>query len=110
MCYTWRMTISLDLLTALKLHTRVDYDDDDALLTLMLSAAAADVASAAEYALPEAGTELPDDLRFAIIDQAAMLYDARGGDTERPVGLSLAASRIVARYRGVRASKPEVSE
>ena len=98
------------LLAPAKLHARVDYDDDDALLELMLSTAAADVAGAAEYALPEAGTDLPEDLRFAIIDQAAMLYDARGTDTERPVGLSLAASRIVARYRGVRASKPVVSK
>lgn len=104
------MSIASDLLPSVKLHARVDYDDDDALLELMLTAAAADVASAAEYTLPEAGTDLPEDLRFAIVDHAAMLYDARGTDTERPVGLSLAASRIVARYRGVRASKPEVSE
>ena len=104
------MTIASDLLPSAKLHARVDYDDDDALLELMLTAAAADVAAAAEYELPDAGTDLPEDLRFAIVDHAAMLYDARGTDTERPVGLSLAASRIVARYRGVRASKPEATE
>lgn len=103
------MTLAADLLTSAKLHARVDFDEDDGLLELMLTAAAADVAGAAEYALPAAGTDLPEDLRFAIIDQAAMLYDARGADTERPVGLSLAASRIVARYRGVRASKPVVA-
>ena len=104
------MTFASDLLPSAKLHARVDFDDDDGLLELMLSTAAADVAAAAEYTLPETGPELPDDLRFAIIDHAAMLYDARGQDTERPVGLSLAASRIVARYRGVRASKPEATE
>ena len=89
------------LLPDAKEHARVAHDDDDAALELMLEAAAQDVAFAAAYTLPEDVAELPDDLRFAIIDQAAMLYDARGGDTERPVGLSLAASRIVARYRGV---------
>lgn len=92
----------LDLLSDAKAHARVDHDDDDAGIVLMLSAAAADVAAAAEYGLPEDTNNLPADLRFAIIDQVALLYDARGGDTDRPVGLSLAANRIVARYRGVR--------
>ena len=91
-----------DLLSDAKAHARVDHDDDDAAIMLMLSAAAADVAAAAEYDLPEDADDLPPDLRFAIIDQVALLYDARGGDPDRPVGLSLAASRIVARYRGVR--------
>ncbi|WP_374292554.1 head-tail connector protein [Paenirhodobacter enshiensis] len=104
------MTLATDLLASAKLHARIDYDDDDSVLELMLSAAAADVAAAAEYTLPETGPELPDDLRFAIIDQTVMLFDARGQDTDRPVGLSLAASRITARYRGVRASKPEATE
>ena len=90
-----------ELLPDAKLHARVAHDDDDAGLALMLETAAQDVAHAAGIELPDTTAELPDDLRFAIIDQAAMLYDARGGDTERPVGLSLAASRIVARYRGV---------
>ena len=91
-----------DLLSDAKAHARVDHYDDDAGIVLMLSAAAADVAAAAEYDLPEDADDLPADLRFAIIDQVALLYDARGGDSDRPVGLSLAASRIVARYRGVR--------
>ena len=90
-----------ELLPDAKLHARVAHDDDDDGLALMLETAAQDVAHAAGIDLPDTTAELPDDLRFAIIDQAAMLYDARGGDTERPVDLSLAASRIVARYRGV---------
>ena len=94
--------IVFHLLSDAKAHARVDHHDDDVGLLLMLSAAAADVASAAEYDLPEAANDLPADLRFAIIDQVALLYDARGCDTDRPLGLSLAASRIVARYRGVR--------
>ncbi|MFC3060374.1 head-tail connector protein [Paenirhodobacter populi] len=89
------------LLPAAKFHARIDFADDDADLLLMLAAAAGDVAHAAEYTLPEDAGDLPDDLKLAILDQAAMLFDARGGSTERPVGLSLAASRIVARYRGV---------
>ena len=95
-----------DLLTDTKLHARVDGGDDDAGLLLMLAAAAGDVAHAAAYTLPASAADLPDDLRLAIIDQAAMLYDARGGDTERPAGLSMAAARIVARYRGVRLCTP----
>jgi hypothetical protein len=93
------------LLAACKLHTRVDHNDEDADILLMLTAAAGDVAHAAGYTLPATSTALPDDLRFAIIDQAAALYDARGQSDGRP-GLTLAASRIVARYRGVRIDDP----
>lgn len=100
------MTLSADLLTAAKLHARIDHADDDPDLLLILSAAAGDVAHAAEYTLPTAAADLPDDLKLAIIDQAAMLYDARAQDTERPVGLSMAAARITARYRGVRICQP----
>lgn len=95
-----------DLLTAAKLHARIDMDDDDPDLLLILAAAAADVAHAAEYTLPPAAADLPADLKLAIIDQAAMLYDARGGETDRPLGLSMAAARITARYRGVRLCLP----
>ncbi|MDR5650978.1 head-tail connector protein [Ruixingdingia sedimenti] len=95
-----------DLLTAAKLHARVDHDEDDPDMLLMLAAAAGDVAHAAEYTLPALAADLPADLKLAIIDQAAMLFDARAQDTERPVGLSLAAARIVARYRGVRLCLP----
>lgn len=95
-----------DLLTAAKLHARVDHNDDDADLLLMLAAAAGDVAHAAEYTLPVLAADLPADLKLAIIDQAAMLFDARGGETDRPLGLSMAAARIVARYRGVRLCLP----
>lgn len=91
-----------NLLSDAKAHARVDHDDEDTAIMLMLSTAAADLAAAAEYALPADAANLPADLRFAIIDQVAMLYDSRGGATDRPLGLSRAASRIVARYRGVR--------
>ena len=100
-----RMDVSY-LLSDAKAHARVDHDDDDAGIVLMLSAAAYDVAAAAGYCLPKNVINLPADLRFAIIDQVALLYDARGGDTDRPVGLSMAAARIVARYRGVRLCLP----
>lgn len=91
------------LLEPAKHHARIDGDDDYAAVVLMLAVAAADVLAAAEYPAPENAVDLPNDLQFAICDQVAMLFDARGGDTERPVGLSLAASRITARYRRVRA-------
>ena len=89
-----------ELLPDAKLHARVAHDDDDDGLALMLETAAQDVAHAAGIELPDTTAELPDDLRFAIIDQAAQTYDQRGPDEGKP-GLSLAASRIVARYRGV---------
>lgn len=97
------------LLSEAKHHARIDGDHDDASIALMLEAAAADVLAAAEYIAPDDVADLPGDLRFAICDQVAMLYDARGTDTERPVGLSMAASRIVSRYRGVRACQPEAT-
>ena len=97
------------LLEPAKHHARIDGAYDDAAVVLMLAAAAADVLAAAEYVAPATSADLPDDLRFAICDQAAMLYDARGTETDRPVGLSLAAARIVARYRGVRACQPEAT-
>lgn len=91
-----------DLLTAAKDYARISANDDEVGdLLLMLSAAAGDVAHAAEYTLPDNADDLPDDIKLAILDQAAMLYDARGNATDRPVGLSMAASRIVSRYRGV---------
>lgn len=89
------------LLNDAKAHARISFDDEDAGLLLMLSTAAGDVAHAANYELPETSADLPDDLRFAIIDQMAMLFDVRGAETERPEGLSMAAARVVARYRGV---------
>jgi hypothetical protein len=95
------MTIASELLPKAKAHARIDGNDDDAVMILMLEAALADVAHAANYTLPATAAALPADLVFAVCDQAAMLYDARCGDTERPVGLSLAASRVVARRRGV---------
>ena len=96
------MTLANILLSEAKLHARIDHDDEDAALVLMIEAALGDVLAAANYTLPEGGT-LPADLVFAVCDQAAMLFDARGGATERdrPRGLTMAATTICARYRGV---------
>lgn len=44
---------------------------------------------------------IPDDLQLAIMDQAGAYYDTRA-TTDGPQGLTLAASRIAARYRRVR--------
>lgn len=88
------------LLDSLKLHGRIDTDSENEILRLMLETAAQDVAHAAAYTFPAELADLPDDMAFAIIDQASKLYDQRGAD-DAPAGLSLAASRIVARYRGV---------
>lgn len=97
-----------ELLPALKLHARIDTDDEDAGLVLMLIAAAQDVAHAASYELPAEALDLPADFTFAIIDQAAKAYDQRGADEGKP-GLSLAASRITARYRGVSLGVPDTT-
>ncbi|MFC3169861.1 phage head-tail connector protein [Paracoccus fontiphilus] len=45
---------------------------------------------------------IPDDLQLAIMDQATRSYDLRGSE-DAAQGLSLAASRIAARHRRVRA-------
>lgn len=97
------MTLASELLSQAKTHARIDTDDEDAALLLMLATALADVAHAANVTLPGAAADLPEDLAFAACDQAAMLYDARGGATERdrPRGLTMAATTICARYRGV---------
>lgn len=88
------------LLPEFKRHARIDHDEEDMGLVLMLVTAAQDVSHAASYTLPADVMDLPADIKFAIIDQAARTYDMRGPD-EGMAGLSLAASRIVARYRGV---------
>lgn len=49
----------------------------------------------------DAVEDIPPDLQFAILDHAAMLYDARAADDVKQ-GLSVAASRICARHRQVR--------
>lgn len=46
--------------------------------------------------------DIPADLQFAILDHAARLYDLRGA-AEGEQGLSLAAARICARHRQMRA-------
>lgn len=97
------MTLATELLSQAKAHARIDSDDEDDTLLAMLATALADVLAAANVTAPATLAELPDDLAFAVCDQTAMIFDARGGATERerPLGLSLAASRICARYRGV---------
>lgn len=95
------MTLANELLSQAKAHARIDHDDENATLPAMLATALADVAHAANVALPDTLAELPDDLAFAACDQFGMIYDARGGNTDRPAGLSLAARTICARYRGV---------
>ena len=106
------MTLATELLSQAKAHARIDSDDEDDTLTQMLATALADVLAAANVTAPSTLAELPDDLAFAVCDQAAMLYDARGGATERerPLGLSMAASRICARYRGVSLGATEAIE
>lgn len=52
----------------------------------------------AGYGMDQAS--IPADLRLAIMDQAARSYDLRGAE-DGVQGLSLAASRIAARYRRV---------
>jgi uncharacterized phiE125 gp8 family phage protein len=47
-------------------------------------------------------TALPADLSLAIADQSARYFDGRGDD-DAPQGLTMAASRICARYRRVKA-------
>lgn len=46
---------------------------------------------------------VPADLKHAIADQAARMFDNRGGVHDRGAALSPHAARVVARYRGVRA-------
>lgn len=46
--------------------------------------------------------DLPDDLREAIMDQAAAYFDARGPGDPKAVALSPHFARIVGRYRRVR--------
>lgn len=97
------MTLATELLSQAKAHARIDSDDEDDTLLAMLATALADVLAAANVTAPATLAELPDDLAFAVCDQTAMLFDARGGATERdrPRGLTMAATTICARYRGV---------
>lgn len=92
--------LALDLLATAKAHARVDHDDDDTGLALMLKTAIAEIEGAANITIADDLAEVPHDLVFAICDQAARLYDLRGAE-DGAQGLSLAASRIVARYRGI---------
>lgn len=45
--------------------------------------------------------DVPDDLREAILDQAATYFDARGAEDRRTVTFSAHFARIVGRYRRV---------
>ncbi|MCO8146796.1 head-tail connector protein [Rhodovulum tesquicola] len=46
--------------------------------------------------------DVPEDLRLAVMDQVAALYDARGTGDPKTIAMSPHAARIAARYRGVR--------
>ncbi|WP_408628709.1 phage head-tail connector protein [Aurantimonas marina] len=154
-------------LVALKLHARIDADDEDAALELMGRTAANEIEAYCDLALLrqtivleiEAGNpvllpvgplatdavvtidgepiigavtagrypvltfpdditgmaaityeagygdtpaDIPADLQLAVIDHAARMYDLRGA-SEGQQGLSIAAARICARHRQVRA-------
>lgn len=47
-------------------------------------------------------SDIPPDLRHALLDQVAIYYDARGAVDRKTVSLSPHFARIVGRYRGVR--------
>jgi uncharacterized phiE125 gp8 family phage protein len=49
----------------------------------------------------ETAAQVPEDLRHAIMDQAAAFFDQRGLSEGTPTGMSPHAARIVARYRRV---------
>lgn len=50
----------------------------------------------------EEGENIPEDLRLAIMDQAAAYFDARGPGNPKAQALSPHFARIIGRYRGVR--------
>lgn len=51
----------------------------------------------------ETAAAIPEDLRHAVMDQAAAYFDARGSVDAKRVSLSPHFARILGRYRGVRA-------
>ncbi|SIT81859.1 head-tail connector protein [Pontibaca methylaminivorans] len=51
----------------------------------------------------ESGTDVPEDIRHALLDQVAAYFDARGAADRQTVTLSPHFARLLARYRGVRA-------
>lgn len=51
----------------------------------------------------ERAEDIPEDLRLAVMDQAAAYYDARGPGDPRAQAQSPHFARIIGRYRGVRA-------
>lgn len=51
----------------------------------------------------ETAAAIPEDLRHAVMDQAAAYFDARGAVDAKRVSLSPHFARILGRYRGVRA-------
>lgn len=68
-----------------------------------LTAALASAELVIEYPAGFGGAEdVPDDLRHAVLDQVAALYDARGTGDPKTIAMSPHAVRIAARYRGVR--------
>lgn len=47
--------------------------------------------------------QVPQDIRLAITDQAALMYDARGQMDAKALAASPQLARVAARYRGLRA-------
>jgi len=51
----------------------------------------------------DAASDIPGDLRKALLDQVSVYYDTRGAVDKQAVSLSPHFARILGRYRGVRA-------
>ena len=81
-----------------KLHLRVEHDDEDLLIQSLTNAALSEIERYIGADLIV--TELPADLALAVCDLVAWAYDHRADEDAKP-GLTPAAARICARHRKV---------
>lgn len=83
----------------LKLHCRIDSDDEDDLLESILDAATAAVADYLNLPTVELIPDMPAPVKAAVLLQAADLYAFRERQTERPLTANLTYERLLAPYR-----------
>ncbi len=83
----------------LKLHCRIDGDDEDGLLQDMLDAATDAVADYLGLPTVEIVDDMPAPVKAAVLLQAADLYANRERQTERPLTANLTYERLLAPYR-----------
>lgn len=78
------MTFELVTIAEAALYCRVDNDEEDSVLAMLISAATAAVLDVADGWLPIEGEPVPDRIKLAILAHVAQAFDQRHDGVDLP--------------------------